>query len=112
MVELRGRPVRTERLGFPGDQTSMRLRQPSIGQWQPGAYQARSGPASNETNDAAARKSNPWHVDLLSSSSQPYTPGGISTTFGEKARTRTNMNNMQTTLERIKAVAESPEASG
>jgi Polyketide cyclase / dehydrase and lipid transport len=29
--------------------------------------------------------------------------------FGEKARTRTNLNNMRTTLERIKEVAESPE---
>ena len=33
-------------------------------------------------------------------------------TFGGKARTRTNLNNMQTTLERIKVVAESQETSG
>jgi uncharacterized protein YndB with AHSA1/START domain len=31
--------------------------------------------------------------------------------FAEKARTRTNLNNMQATLDRIKAVAESPEAT-
>lgn len=34
------------------------------------------------------------------------------TTFAEKARTRTNLHNMQVTLERIKVVAESPEANG
>ena len=33
-------------------------------------------------------------------------------TFAEKARTRTNLNNMQATLDRIKAVAESPENTG
>ncbi len=33
------------------------------------------------------------------------------TTFGERARTRTNLRNMQITLERIKAVAEAPETS-
>ena len=31
--------------------------------------------------------------------------------FAQKARTRTNLNNMQATLDRIKAVAESPEAA-
>jgi len=33
-------------------------------------------------------------------------------TFGGRARTRTNLHNMQTTLDRIKVVAESPETTG
>jgi hypothetical protein len=38
--------------------------------------------------------------------------GRLYETFAEKARTRTNLNNMRATLDRIKAVAESPEENG